>query len=140
MGLGNAYRRNGLAAPWVTMKKAFIVGILLAPSLAFAAPRTFSELADLITNLINGGIGVALILGIVIYFWGIITTIPHQSKGDGERLRTHVVWGLAAIFIMFSVWGILALLRNTLFGGGGFNSGGGNQVLCESLDDCAIDE
>lgn len=115
--------------------------VLLLPSLVLAAPRTFSELADLVVNLINGGIGVALILAIVIYFWGIVATIPRQSKGDGERLRTHIVWGIAALFIMFSVWGILALLRNTLFSGGGYNFGdGGDHVLCESLDDCAIDE
>jgi hypothetical protein len=123
------------------MKKTLFVLALFAPAFASAAPRTFSELADLITNLINGGIGVALILAIVIYFWGIIATIPHQSKGDGERLRTHIVWGLAALFIMFSVWGILALLRNTLFGGGAYDLGGGGmQALCEGLDDCVIIE
>lgn len=122
--------------------RAFVLFIaLLLPTAAFAAPRTFADLADLVTNLINGGIGVALILGIVVYFWGIVTTIPKQSTGDSEKLRTQLVWGIAALFVMFSVWGILALLRNTLFGGGGYSFGGdGGQVLCESLDDCAIDE
>lgn len=121
------------------MRVAIFTVSLFLPTLAIAAPRTFSELADLLVNLINGGIGVALILGIVIYFWGIVSTIPHQSKGDGERLRTHVVWGIAALFIMFSVWGILALLRNTLFDGGGYDlGGGGTQALCEGLDDCVI--
>lgn len=137
------FRRHGIAAIQTSngVKKTILALIILAPGAALAAPRTFSELADLITNLINGGIGVALILGIVIYFWGIVSTIPHQSKGDGERLRTHIVWGIAALFIMFSVWGILALLRNTLFGGGAYDmGGGGSAVLCESLDDCAIDE
>lgn len=124
------------------MKKLFPVLVLLAPAMVLAAPRTFSELANLIVNLINGGIGVALILGIVIYFWGIVSSMPRNGKADGEKLRTQLVWGLIALFVMFSVWGILALLRNTLFGGGGvsFGGGGGDQVLCESLDDCVIDE
>lgn len=115
---------------------------LLFPGLALAAPRTFSELADLLVNLINGGIGVALILGIVIYFYGLVTSIPHTSEGGSERLRAHFFWGILALFVMFSVWGILALLRNTLFGGGGysFGNGGGDQVLCESLDDCTVAE
>lgn len=125
------------------MKKSLALFVLFAPIITIAAPRTFSELANLIVNLINGGIGVALILGIVIYFWGIVSSIPRSGKADGEKLRTQLLWGMIALFVMFSVWGILALLRNTLFGGGGgvgFGGGGGDAVLCESLDDCVIDE
>lgn len=125
------------------MKKFLPIFLLLAPAVTLAAPRTFSELANLIVNLINGGIGVALILGIVIYFWGIVSSIPRSGKADGEKLRTQLLWGMIALFVMFSVWGILALLRNTLFGGGagvGFGGSGGDAVLCESLDDCVIDE
>ena len=122
------------------MRKVILGGILLTPTFVFAAPHTFAELADLITNLINGGIGVALILGIVIYFYGVATSIPKLGEGDSERLRAHFFWGIIALFVMFSVWGILALLRNTLFGGGSMDFGGsGNQVLCETLDDCQIE-
>lgn len=121
------------------MKKVLPLAILLLPSLALAAPRTFSELADLVTNLINGGIGVALILGLVIYFYGIATSIPKTGQGDMERIRAHFFWGIIALFVMFSVWGIVALIRNTLFGGGEVDFGGSsNQVLCETLDDCTI--
>ena len=121
--------------------RTLILLSLLLPGLALAAPRTFEELADLIVNLINGGIGVALILGIVVYFYGLVTSIPHTSEGSSERLRSQFFWGILALFVMFSVWGILALLRNTLFGGGySFGDSGGTQVLCESLDDFAIDE
>ena len=122
------------------MRIFFIVTLLFAPMLASAAPRTFSELADLVTNIINGGIGVALILGIVIYFYGVATSIPKTGKGDMERLRAHFVWGIIALFVMFSVWGIVRLLSNTLFGGGGVEFGGGAQeVTCETLEDCFIE-
>lgn len=122
------------------MKKASPFLVLFLPSLALAAPRTFSELADLITNLINGGIGVALILGIVIYFYGVSTSLHGGMKGEMSKFGTQVLWGVIALFVMFSVWGITALLRNTLFGGGAYNlGGGGDQVLCTSLEDCAIE-
>ncbi|MEK7155792.1 MAG: hypothetical protein AAB734_02835 [Patescibacteria group bacterium] len=114
--------------------------MLWLPTITLAAPRTFSELADLITNLINGGIGVALILGIVIYFYGIATNIRKVGEGEMSELRTHLFWGIIALFVMFSVWGILALLRNTLFGGGGYELGGsGQQVLCENIEDCVVE-
>lgn len=122
------------------MRVFAILAILVLPSITLAAPRTFAELADLITNLINGGIGVALILGIVIYFYGIATSVPKLGEGDPERLRAHFFWGMIALFVMFSVWGILALLRNTLFGGGGYDlGGGGQQVLCENIEDCVVE-
>lgn len=124
------------------MKKAlFILLCIVTPSLALAAPRTFAEFADMITNIINGGIGVALIAGIVVYFYGIVGNLANLHEGKTEQLRTQILWGIVALFVMFSVWGILALLRNTLFGNGAFaGSGGSDQVLCTGLDDCTISE
>jgi len=71
------------------------------------------------------------------YFYGIATSVPKLGEGDSERLRAHFFWGIIALFVMFSVWGILALLRNTLFGGDtGLPGSTSNQVLCNGLDDC----
>jgi hypothetical protein len=40
------------------------------------------------------------------------------SKGDKmTELRTYIVWGILALFLMVSIWGVLQLLQNTLFGG-----------------------
>lgn len=124
------------------MSRFLLFAALAFPSLALAAPRTFSELADLVTNLINGGIGVALILGIVVYFYGISTSMHKTMGGEMSHIRTQLVWGILALFVMFSVWGILGLIRNTLFDGGATDLGGGDdfsgEVLCQGLDDCEI--
>lgn len=93
--------------------------LLFLPSIALAAPRTFSELAENSIQIINGGIGVTIILGLVIYFYGIASGIGKLRGGGIEELRPRIVWGLVAIFVMVSVWGIVGLVRNTLFGGGG---------------------
>jgi len=52
------------------------------------------------------------------------------------------MWGIIALFVMFSVWGILAVIRNTLFSGAGAGYGYTSKddaALCKSLDDCAIE-
>ena len=123
------------------MYRFLFLAALTLPAIASAAPRTFSDLADLATNIINGGIGVALILGIVIYFYGVATSIPKTGEGDMARLRAHFFWGIIALFVMFSVWGILRLVSNTLFGGGGGVDLGGTteQVTCKKLEDCLIE-
>ena len=124
------------------MYRFALILIVGFPMITSAAPRTFSDLANMAVNLINGAIGVALILGIVIYFYGVVTSIPKTGEGDMERLRAHFVWGIIALFVMFSVWGILRLVSNTLFGGGGsgydFGSSGSDQAECVSLEDCMI--
>jgi len=57
--------------------------LLLLPTAVFAAPRTYIEFADLIQTLLNAGIGVALTLGIVVYFYGIVTGLP-KATGGGD--------------------------------------------------------
>lgn len=121
------------------MRIVSIFALLLLPGIALAAPRTLNELAALFVTFINAGIGVALVAGIVIYFFGVVTSIPKTSKGDIDRLRAQMVWGIIALFVMFSVWGILALLRNTLFGGGGGGVGtdsGSFEIECETFEEC----
>lgn len=54
-------------------------------------------------------------------------------------MRSYLVWGIIIIFVMVSIWGILQLLQNTLFGNGGYNSIGTNSATpCSSFTDCSF--
>lgn len=119
---------------------ALLLAIALFPTYAFAAPRTYAELTDMAVQLINAAIGVALIAGIVVFFYGTSNSMWSITKGDPKRMRDQLLWGVVALFVMFSVWGILSLLRNTLFGSGAYNFGSGKSVTCDSIDDCPIPE
>lgn len=117
------------------MRWSALVLLLAFPLVAAAAtPRTFSELAELSVNFINAGIGTAIVLGLVIYFYGVASGISSLRRGESEQLRLRIVWGLIAIFVMVSVWGIIGLVRNTLFGGGGGNSDFGSDGKPRCLD------
>lgn len=77
----------------------------------------FEEILDLINNII-----IPLIVGIAgLYFmWGIIKYI---TAGDSEESRTAarnmMIWGIIALFVMISVWGLVNILVET-FGGRSF--------------------
>ncbi len=104
----------------------------MLPSVALAAPRTFADLANLIVLILNNATTVLIVLGIVVYFFGISTNILSFSKEGGEKLRQYFVWGIIVLFMMVSIWGVLRLLQNTLFGSNQYNtSGGGTQVIEE---------
>ena len=101
------------------MKRFFgIFAAMFVPSLALAAtPHNFKELANLIVSLFDAGVGLLITAAIVIYLFGISRSIYTSGEKGNDGLRTYAVWGVLTIFIMVSIWGILQLLQNTLFGG-----------------------
>lgn len=102
--------------------RALPFALLLLPTVALAsAPRTFEELANLIVEILDGGVGLLVLAGIVIYFYGVSTNILKMSDEGGQKARSYFVWGIIVIFVMVSIWGILDLLQNTLFGNNPYN-------------------
>jgi hypothetical protein len=101
--------------------------LLLAPSIALAAPKTFQELVNLLVILMNNAVIVLIVLGLVVYFYGVSTNILHFQEGASsswEKIKAYFFWGIIVLFVMVSIWGILQLLQNTLFGGDKFTTGG----------------
>lgn len=97
--------------------RAIPVCILALPGVASAAaPRTFGEFASLVVSLLDVGTGLLILAGIVIYFYGISTNIMKLSDEGGQKARAYFGWGILVLFVMVSIWGILNLLQNTLFG------------------------
>lgn len=94
---------------------------LVIPEVAFGAPRTFKELVDFAVNIMNYLVLVMITAALVLYFYGISTNM--RKFGDsGERvtiMKSYFLYGIAILFVMVSVWGILRVLQNTLFSGSG---------------------
>ncbi|HEY4493776.1 MAG TPA: hypothetical protein VJB98_04130 [Candidatus Paceibacterota bacterium] len=58
-------------------------------------------------------------LGLVYFIWGLVQFI---GKAGDEAGRTEgkakMLWGIIAIFVIVSVWGLVGILRESFFGGG----------------------
>lgn len=96
-----------------------LVATLLTPAVALAAPRTFQEFANILVTLMSNTSIVLVVLGLVVYFWGVSTNVIGLQGGKeaaGEKIRAYFFWGIIIFFVMVSVWGILQLLQNTVFG------------------------
>lgn len=95
-----------------------ILGAALIPGIALAAaPRTFQELANVVVVILNNATIVLVVAGIVVYFYGISTNILKMGEDNKEKVRTYFLWGIIVLFLMVSIWGVLRLLQDTLFGG-----------------------
>jgi hypothetical protein len=65
----------------------------------------------LLSDLIPVIFGIAL----VVFMWGIVKYIASQGsesgKADGKKI---MLWGVVALFVMSSVWGLVSFIRDSL--------------------------
>ncbi len=123
------------------VRGAFIAALAFFPAIALAAPNTFQELAIGVAEILDTATFTLIIFGLVLYFWGMATNIPHFGDERGaEKRKSFFFWGLVALFVIVSIWGIVQLLQNTLFGSSQFspNSGELGVTLCDSFGDCTV--
>jgi len=80
------------------------------PTLAGAA-SLLNTLA-LANTFLNALVGLFITLAIVVFFWGLITYLVNVGEEKAKGLST-MFYGVLAIFVMVSIWGIIRLLQNT---------------------------
>ena len=101
------------------MKKFFVVsGLLVVPFLASAQTVVSSgglfSVFKTITNVINTAIPLVLALAVLYFFWGLAQYVLNSANEDKkEEGRNIMIWGIIALFVMVSVWGLVRMLQTT---------------------------
>lgn len=96
-----------------------VLPALFLPTLAFAAPASFKEFAELAVRILQSfiallfaSLAVGLVYGVVLFF----------ANADNEQKRSEIkqylLWGVIGVIVVMGIWGILALLRESIFGTG----------------------
>jgi hypothetical protein len=100
------------------MKKiALIIPIvsIAIPNLVFAV--TAVDLIEVAFNLIRSTlVPLAYGLCLLYFFWGVAKYIrsgagSEEAAKEGRRI---MLWGIAGLFIVFSIWGIIKLIQSEL--------------------------
>lgn len=97
------------------MKKFIIAAIAFAPVVVFAQ----GELSNLngllrgIGNLVSTALPIVIAIALLAFFWGLVKFIfaGEEGKKEGKSL---MIWGLVALFVMVSVWGLVRFIGNAL--------------------------
>ena len=107
-----------------------IMGMVFLPVFVLAAPKSFSQFTDQILLWIDFAIPITLSLAVLFFFKNIfISVIQPDNKEQLTKLKKNTLWGIATIFLMVSIWGVVALLRNTfLTTDSGFGGRGGSSL------------
>ncbi len=115
------------------IKAVIFTSIILTPLVTFAVTGTVTVqdaitgigataiLIQLFTSTVVKALGtLALSVALLAFFYGIIEYIWAKRQGDGKGVQVggeFMKWGLIALFVMFSVYGIIKLGQSILFQG-----------------------
>ena len=105
---------------------SFIALISLLPGAAFAqsADNVLSLVAQ-VGSISNDLISLVFKLALLFFIWGIAKFILSLGSGaDPAEGRSIMVWGIIALFVMTSIWGIVGFLQNMV----GIQGGGSAPV------------
>lgn len=92
---------------------------------------TFRDVVMAVISLIDMVIPVLVALALVLFLWGAFRYVAKSSDAHGKGAdKEALLWGLIALFVLFSIWGILRILNNTFLGA----AGGGSSRMGEPLD------
>ena len=96
-----------------SFKKVVTVGAavaLILPSIAAAA--TLADTFKTVSDLINMLVPIILALAIVFFLWGVLMYVTKAGE-EKDAARDQMLWGIIAIAVMVSIWGLVGILRNT---------------------------
>ncbi|OGG60051.1 hypothetical protein A3C86_03165 [Candidatus Kaiserbacteria bacterium RIFCSPHIGHO2_02_FULL_49_16] len=97
---------------------ALAFAAIALPFIAIAQVTVESTL-DRVLGILNMAMFLFITIAIVVFFWGLITYLGNIGGEDAAKKGIQLMlWGIIALFVMVSVWGIIRLLQNT-FGVGG---------------------
>jgi hypothetical protein len=109
-----------------SLQSLSVLALLLLPLTLLAQGRTtslacsqnFTSVADLfnfVTCLISRSvIPLLFVVAIAIFIFGVVKYIANGAdETKREEGRQFMFWGIIAFFVMVSIWGLVALLRDT---------------------------
>jgi len=111
--------------------KALLLTALFTLTVTTASAQTAASLAGgigTLAGLIDGFTGTVvratgglfMALAMIAFFYGVVEYIWGARQGDGDRVKRgneFLKWSLVALFVMFSVYGIIRFGQNILFQG-----------------------
>ncbi|MEX0652242.1 MAG: hypothetical protein WD509_02645 [Candidatus Paceibacterota bacterium] len=95
------------------MKTFFVTaGLLILPVVASA--QGLEGAVNAVTSLINVAIPMVLALAVLYFFWGLAQyVLSSGDEGKKAEGRNIMIYGIIALFVMVSVWGLIRLLQDT---------------------------
>lgn len=73
---------------------------------------TFCSLVSFFVNLISKVIPILISISVIVFVWGVFRYVIADGE-DREKSRNVMMYGIIGLFVMVSVWGLVAVVTNT---------------------------
>jgi hypothetical protein len=107
------------------MYKGLALVLVAFPFVAGAQSGGFQNLdaaVNSIGNLITKLIPIVIGAAVLVFLWGILRFVVASDAEDRTAARNFMIFGVVALFVMVSVWGLVNFFRNTLGVNGSVNT------------------
>jgi hypothetical protein len=103
------------------MKKILTLLASFAPALALAADSTAAPIARTVDGALDWVIYIAgralpllILAALVLFLFGIVKRFFwSKDAADKGEAGKYILWGIVALFVMVSVWGLVNVLRSS---------------------------
>ncbi|MFA7193373.1 MAG: hypothetical protein WC087_00445 [Candidatus Paceibacterota bacterium] len=72
------------------------------------------KLIGMLGGIVQALIPIVIGLGVLVFLWGVLKYVLNSSDAGKAEGRTFMLWGIIALFVMVSVWGLVNILRDSL--------------------------
>lgn len=113
---------------------ALACGFLCVPATTYAAFDGIKGLIRESHQIVNSLIAITVACAVLVFFWGLAKFIKNAADSDSHKEgRQFMIWGIVALFVMTSVWGLVEYINRALripdsgIPVGGYNGFGGGR-------------
>jgi hypothetical protein len=98
--------------------KYFIFPIAaMLPMLVLAQPDdAINAFVSTIQNWVRLLLPTLIALALVLFLWGVLRYLFSKDGPSKKEARDFMMWGIVALFVMVSVWGLVKVLQDIIFG------------------------
>ncbi len=94
------------------MKKYLFSGLVALALPMIASAATLDSIIGLVDRTIKELVPIVISLAVLVFLYGVVKWL--WTDGDSKKEgATYMVWGVIALFVMVSVWGLVGLLQQT---------------------------
>lgn len=94
-----------------------LIAVFFLPIIALAAPTNFKELIMVFLDLINDLVRFVMVLALLFFLFNVFKLVFANGNEESiKEAKSFMIYGIIALFVMVSVWGLVNILTATFFG------------------------
>jgi hypothetical protein len=96
------------------LKLAYLLTLIFVPVYTFARFEKTTVILAVFTSLIKFHvIPLLFVIALLLFFWGIVKYLWSVGAGKEEGKKI-MIWGIVALFVMSSIWGLVSFIGTSL--------------------------